>query len=286
MGLPMGRRLLDAGNNVIAWNRSATKLESLVRHGAIAAESPAGVMLQADLIGLCLTSHQAVEEVAWGPEGLFSGPQCQRKVVVDFSTGSPEAAAGFAKRAAAAGASWVDAPVSGGVPAATAGTLIVFAGGEPESLAAAQPLLAPLTSRVTLMGPAGSGQTTKICNQMIVACGVLLMGEMMALARKAGLDVDALPAALKGGFADSLPLQIFGPRMAAHRFEPRLGAISLMEKDINLASVLSMQLEAYSPMLERARELYAAARLRSDIHADADISSIVCLFESVARKPP
>jgi len=132
------------------------------------------------------------------------------------------------------------------------------------------------------MGPAGAGQTTKICNQMVVACIVMLIAEMIALARKAGLDVGALPASLKGGFADSLPLQIFGPRMAAHRFEPRLGAIALMEKDVNLAAALSAQNNAYTPMLERARQLYATARDQSGVDVAADISKLVCLFESLS----
>ena len=170
----------------------------------------------------------------------------------------------------------------GGVPAAAAGTLVIFAGGGQESITALQPLLGPLAARVSHMGPAGAGQTTKICNQMVVACIVMLIAEMIALARKAGLDVGALPASLKGGFADSLPLQIFGPRMAAHRFEPRLGAIALMEKDVNLAAALSAQNNAYTPMLERARQLYATARDQSGVDVAADISKLVCLFESLS----
>ena len=133
MGLPMARRLLATGNKVVAWNRSAAKLEALIANGARAAETPSDVAARADLIGLCLTSHEAVEEIAWGAHGLFAAPLSGRKVVADFSTGSPSSAAAFATRAKAHGAFWVDAPV-------------------------------------------------------------------------------------KGGFADSLPLQIFGPRMAAHRF--------------------------------------------------------------------
>jgi 3-hydroxyisobutyrate dehydrogenase len=109
---------------------------------------------------------------------------------------------------------------------------------------------------------------------------------MIALARKAGLDVGALPASLKGGFADSLPLQIFGPRMAAHSFEPRLGAIALMEKDVNLAAALSAETSAYTPMLERTRQLYATVRDRSGVDVAADTSKLVCLFESLRVSVP
>jgi 3-hydroxyisobutyrate dehydrogenase len=112
MGLPMTRRLLAAGNRVVIWNRSQTKLDSLIAEGAIPADSPADVMLQADLIGLCVTSHDVVEQIAWGPSGLFTSPLRGRKLLADFSTGSPNSASAFAGRAKTYGASWVDAPVS------------------------------------------------------------------------------------------------------------------------------------------------------------------------------
>jgi 3-hydroxyisobutyrate dehydrogenase-like beta-hydroxyacid dehydrogenase len=281
MGLPMARRLLATGNKVVVWNRSKEKLESLIAAGAILAESPADVVLQADLIGLCVTSHQVVEHIAWGPSGLFASPLRGRKLIADFSTGSPASASAFARRAKTHGASWVDAPVSGGVPAAIAGTLIIFVGGEAESIASLQPLFEPISARVSHMGASGAGQITKICNQMIVASNLLLIGEMIALARKAGIDVKVLPAALKGGFADSLPLQLFGPRMAAHLFEPRLGAIALMDKDVGLASALSAEVNAFTPMLQRAHELYAASRIESKIDGAADISALIRLFEAV-----
>jgi 3-hydroxyisobutyrate dehydrogenase-like beta-hydroxyacid dehydrogenase len=165
---------IDCRNNL-----SAGMIKEQIADGAHAAESPSDVAARADLIGLCLTSHEAVEEIAWGPQGLFAVPLNGSKVVADFSTGSPSSAATFATRAQAHGALWVDAPVSGGVPAAAAGTLVIFAGGAQESLAALQPLLGPLAARVSHMGPAGAGQTTKIYNQMVVACTVMLIAEWL-----------------------------------------------------------------------------------------------------------
>jgi 3-hydroxyisobutyrate dehydrogenase-like beta-hydroxyacid dehydrogenase len=283
MGLPMAHRLLAAGHQVFAWNRSRAKLDALCADGAIAAGSPSEVMAQAGLIGLCLTSHQAVEEVAWGTEGLFSRPVVGRKYVADFSTGSHTAAQSFSNRAAAHDTVWVDAPVSGGVPAAIAGKLIIFAGGEYEAIAAMQPLFGPLAARVTRMGPAGAGQVSKICNQMVVASTVLVIAEMIALARKTCLDVEALPEALRGGFADSPLLQIFGPRMAARNFEPRLGAIALMAKDAALASALAAEVNANIPMLERAAEIYASTKARGVVDMEADISRIVDLFDLASQ---
>jgi 3-hydroxyisobutyrate dehydrogenase len=279
MGLPMARQLLAAGNPVIAWNRSRAKLDMLRIDGAIVAESPAEVMAQAEMIGLCLTSHQAVEEICWGASGLFSRPIVGPKYIADFSTGSHTAAESFARRAANFGTSWVDAPVSGGVPAAIAGKLIVFAGGDLETIAAVEPLFAPLALRVTRMGPVGAGQIAKICNQMIVASTVLVIAEMIALARKTCLDVEALPKAFLGGFADSLPLQIFGTRMARRIFEPRLGAIQLLAKDTELANALAAEVNAVTPMLQRAAELYTSARAKGRIDMNSDVSRIVDLFD-------
>lgn len=280
MGMPVARRILAAGHDLTVWNRSREKLDMLEREGAAVAESPAALMEAADLVGLCLTSDRAVEAVAFGPQGLFSAPKCAGKVVADFSTGAIDAAVSFAERAQALGASWVDAPVSGGVPAAESGGLIVFAGGEASAIDALGPLLHAVAAKVTHLGPAGTGQTTKLCNQAIVACNLMVIAETLALARKAGVEVERLPEALKGGFADSAPLQIFGPRMAAHAFEPRLGAIDLMIKDVGLASALAQASHATTPMLACARTLYGHALASTAIDTTADLSKLINLFEN------
>lgn len=283
MGMPMARRLLSMGAQVIAWNRSAEKLNSLAAEGAIAAASPAEVMARADIVGLCLGSHQAVEEVAWGPRGLFSSTSPGARFIADFSTGSPESTMSFARRAAERHVTWVDTPFSGGAAAAAAGKLIVFAGGDVHAIAALQPLLSPLAVRVSRMGSVGMGQVTKLCNNAISGCVLLLIAETIALARKADIDVTHFAEALKGGVADSPHLQIFGQRMAEHRFEPRLGAIGLIERDVNLASELAAARGAHTPILSLVRQLYAAARQEPSIDMTADVSRLIGLFESVAQ---
>jgi 3-hydroxyisobutyrate dehydrogenase-like beta-hydroxyacid dehydrogenase len=278
MGLPMARRLLAYGHEVTVWNRSPGKSNALAAEGANAVCSLPELMSRSELVGLCLTSDVAVEQVAFGPDGLLNGQPLEGRAIADFSTGSPEAAIKFAGRAAGHGVHWVDAPVSGGVPAAAAGTLIVMAGGTPEAVARLTPIFAAVSARATHVGPSGSGQTLKICNQLIVSCNFLVLAETIALARKAGVDVARLHEALRGGFADSTPLQIFGPRMASHVFEPRLGAISLMQKDVGLAAQLASRFGAEAPMLHRAMEIYA----REGLLPDADISTLISLFEKVA----
>ena len=275
IGMPMARRILAAGHRLVAWNRSKDKLAGLCGQGAEAAASPADVMARCDLVGLCLTAQDAVREVAFGPGGLFEAPPGGgRKLVADFSTGAPEAAAEFARLAAEKGCGWVDAPVSGGVPGAEQGTLIVFAGGEASDVAALAPLFSAFSTRVTHMGPAGTGQMTKICNQMIVACSLLVVAETMAAGRAAGIAVERLPAALRGGFADSIPFQIFGPRMASHTFSPRLGAIDLMRKDLSLGRAMAEKAGAGTPIRDLCAKLYDGAA-----DGTADLAAVIGLFE-------
>jgi 3-hydroxyisobutyrate dehydrogenase len=173
----------------------------------------------------------------------------------------------------------VDAPVSGGVLAAAKGTLIVFAGGEAEALEALQPMLAAVSSRVTHMGKAGSGQVAKLCNQMIVSCSLMVIAETMAMARKIGLNGERLPDAFRGGFADSAPLQVFGPRMASRTFEPRLGAIGLMAKDTALIKAMSAQTAVRTPVLDLVQSLYAEVLRTPGFDAEQDISRLVDIFE-------
>jgi 3-hydroxyisobutyrate dehydrogenase len=282
MGAPMVRRLLASGHDVVVWNRGAAKLAPLVAAGATAAGSPLAVAQAADLIGLCLTDHRAVEAVVAGPQGLAAiGAAGAGKIFVDFSTIGPEVTVRIADALReATGAGWVDAPVSGGVPGAETGTLIVFAGGAAADIARAQPLFACIAARVTAMGPSGAGQATKICNQMIVAVNVLTIAETFAFARRAGVAVEHLTAALAGGFADSKPLQIFGPRMASHRFAPRQSGIELMGKDLGLSQALAGKLGAATPVSALCAALYQTIRLRPDIDYSADVSELIRVYES------
>jgi len=275
MGAPMARRVLAQQHELAVWNRDPRKAQELQREGANHAASAAEVMAAADIVGLCLTSDAAVEAVAFGEQGLFSAERIAGKIIVDFSTCSPEAARWFAERAQSHGVDWIDAPVSGGVPGAEAGTLVVLAGGSENALARAAPLLQAVAARVTHIGPSGAGQVAKLCSQLIVSCNVLLLAETYALGRKSGIDVGRLVEAFRGGFADSKPLQIFGPRMAHHEFEPILGAIAMMRKDVELVAQLANKTGSVAPLLQRAQEIYATPGL----DLDKDLSGLICLYE-------
>lgn len=278
IGLPMAHRLIDRGHRLTVWNRTASKAEPLLARGAMLAPAPVALFDTCEVIGLCLTSDEAVGEVAGAM--LAAAPAADRRTIVDLSTGSPERAVELASAAARRNVGWVDAPVSGGVPAASSGTLTLFIGGDEADVAAAAPLLEALGARRTVMGGPGSGQATKIVNQMIVSCSMLVIAETIAAARKAGLDVARLPEALRGGFADSLPLQLFGPRMASRVHEPRLGSIAIMEKDLRLARAMADSAHADAPVSRLCADIYARAA-----DPGADLSRLVDLFEDEARAP-
>lgn len=256
MGRPMSLRLLAAGYSLTIWNRSRDKLAPLTAKGAQAADSPAAVARAADIVMMCVTDQNAAEAVLFGADGVAAGGAAG-KLVVDFSSIAPAAARAFAERLEReCGMGLVDAPVSGGTVGAEQGALAIMAGGRPEHVERARPVVAHLAQRFTRMGDAGAGQVTKLCNQIIVGCLFPVIAEAVRLAESAGVDAHALPQALKGGFADSLPLQVFGARMAARQFTPPLGAIAVMLKDLENAAVVAQQTQVPLPMARTAAELY------------------------------
>jgi 3-hydroxyisobutyrate dehydrogenase len=235
-----------------------------------------------DIVCLCLTDTAAVRDVVFGTGNVVAGLR-EESLVVDLSSIAPDATRTMARALDdACGASWLDAPVSGGVPAARAGRLIVFAGGNANDVARATPVFSALAQRVTHMGGHGAGQLAKSCNQQIVACNLLVIAEMLAFAERAGVDVSRLPEALAGGFADSLPLQIFGPRMVHGTDQPRLGAVGTFNKDIAQVVRLAEEVGAAVPLTQAALARYAAALAHAEIGHDADASRLIRLVQAPA----
>ncbi len=280
IGTPMVERLLDRGLRVRIWNRTASKAAPLLERGAEFSASPRALAAECDIVCLCLTNTAAVHDVVFGPRGL--APAMRRgQLLIDLSSIAPDATAEMAARLAREiGACWIDAPVSGGLPAARAGTLIVFAGGEADDIDRAAPVFDALAQRVTHMGGHGAGQLAKSCNQLIVGCNLMVIAEMLAFARTAGIDATRMPAALAGGFADSLPLQIFGTRMAKRVDTPPIGALATFRKDVDQVVRLAAEYGAAVPMTTRAAELYRDAAAHPAVGADADVSRIIRMLES------
>lgn len=235
MGAPMARRLSQAGFSMQAWNRSAAKVATLTAMGIVGAATPRAAVADAAIVCLCLTDASAAEAVLFGEDGA-AGALAPGAIIVDFSTIGPSATRALAARVeiAAPGVRWVDAPVTGGVKGAEDGALVILCGGDAADLETVRPVLTPLAKKIHHLGPLGAGQAAKLCNQLIVAVNVVAMAEAMTLARTHGLDPAALPGALAGGWADSLPFQIIGPRMAAGISEPPIVAVGTFGKDLRL----------------------------------------------------
>jgi len=275
MGAPMVLRLLKAEYDVVVWNRSKEKLEPVVAAGALEASSPADLARQVDIVLMCVTDATAVEAVVFGEEGIaeVTAP----KALVDFSSIHPEAARDLAARLKVAnGMAWIDAPVSGGIPGAEDGTLAIMAGGDAADIEYIRFVVMNLCTRFTHMGPTGAGQATKLCNQIISGCTITIVAEAVAFAEKSGVDAARLTEALKGGFADSIPFQLFAPRMAAKEFEPPYGTVLTMLKDLDTVAAIGRDIGAHLPMTSNAIAVMRDTEARGDV--EVDISSIVKSF--------
>ena len=272
MGKPMTLRLLAAGYTVAVWNRSKDKLVPVTAKGAVAKDSPAEVARFADIVMMCVTDQNSVKEVLFGAGGVAEGA-AEGKIVIDFSSIAPSAARDYAAKLEALGMGYIDAPVSGGTVGAEEGTLAIMAGGKSEHIEFVRPLIAELASRFTRMGGPGTGQVTKLANQVIVASLFPVIAEAMRLAEAAGVDAAKLPEALRGGFADSKPLQVFGPRMASRAYEPALGTSNVMLKDLMNAVTLAEEAGVPLPMARAAVERYRllAAEGKGEVEPSAFI---------------
>jgi 3-hydroxyisobutyrate dehydrogenase len=221
------------------------------------------------IVFMCVTDAAAVEEVIFGADGLSTAPGTG-KLVVDFSSIHPDAARDLARRLRDAnGAGWIDAPVSGGTKGAEEGTLAIMAGGDAADIERVRPYVLAMARRFTHMGPTGAGQTSKLCNQVIVGCAMAVLAEATRLAVNAGIDANRLPEALAGGFADSIPLQLFVPRMVQGIHAPPLGHIATMLKDLDTVADVAQSTSTPVPMASLAGQLFRLAKAARGADADA-----------------
>jgi len=276
MGLPMAKRLLSLGYAVKACDIVAERAEAARAAGAEAARSPADAAAAVEFVLLNLPTTEAVEEAVFGERGVASVVRSPQ-LVIDFSTIKVDKCKAFAaKLRRTTGAGWIDAPVSGGPPAAAAGTLTVMAGGEPAEIVRARPLLADVSGRFTRMGPSGSGMVAKMLNQLIVGCGHAVMAEAVVLAEAAGIDAARLPECLADGYADSALLQRLYPRIVARDFAPQGYARQLL-KDLEMVNELAGGLKAPTPMMGEALSLY---RMLVHLgHSELDTAAVLKVYE-------
>ena len=272
MGTRMATRLVQAGFEVAVWNRSPAACESVLSLGAKPLQlSEIG---QYPVILSCLADDHAVQAVFDQIEPFLTAQQ----VIVDFSSLSVDQTQKLAQQASLKQVTWIDSPVSGGTAGAEQGSLVIFAGGDANTIEKLSPIYHVLSQRVTRMGETGTGQATKICNQLIVAANSTLIAEAVALAGQAGVDTRLLAPALAGGFADSKPFQILTPRMATHSFEPVQWKVQTLSKDLNNALQLAAQFQLQIPVAEKALSQLQAHQAKG--FAEADLATIIHQVEA------
>lgn len=271
MGTRMASRLLQAGYTVAVWNRSQHACEALIQQGATQLELDK--IAQYPIILICLADDQAVQSVFDQIQPYLKAEQ----VIVDFSSLSVTATQQLAQSAQQQQVTWIDSPVSGGTIGAEQGTLVIFAGGDEHTIQALEPIYKVLSQRVTRMGETGTGQATKICNQLIVAANSTLIAEAVALASQAGVDTSLLAPALAGGFADSKPFQILAPRMATHTFEPVQWKVQTLSKDLNNALKLAQKLNLEIPVAQKA--LLQLQAHQENGFSEKDLATIIQYIE-------
>ena len=244
MGRPMALNLLKAGYPMVVWNRTRSKMKSLLEAGAEGADSPREVAEKSDVVITMVTDSPDVEEVILGPNGVIHGAH-PGLVVIDMSTISPTVTRRIAQKLAEKGVKMLDAPVSGGDIGAKKGTLSIMVGGPKETFEECLPIFKVLGKKITYMGPSGMGQTTKLCNQVICALNIQAVCEGLMLGAAAGLDLKKLLEVVTAGAAGSWMLSNLGPKMIERDFRPGF-KISHQQKDLRL--VLSFASELKLPL--------------------------------------
>ena len=275
MGLPMTQRLLGLGYRVTVFDIAAVRLDEARAAGAQVAASAAATVAGADLVLLNLPTAAAVQDAAFGPQGVATAMRVPQ-LLVDFSTIPVEHGRAHAQRLLEmTGCAWIDAPVSGGPPASGGGTLTVMAGGDAADIERLRPFMADVAARFTHMGPAGSGLVAKMLNQLIVGCLHSVMAEAAAMAEAAGIDAARLPECLAGGHADGTLLQRLYPRMVARDFAPQ-GYARQLRKDLEMVNEFAAAVGTPAPMLQQSLALYR--KLIEAGHSELDTSAVFKLY--------
>ena len=258
MGGGMAANWLAKGFEVSVWNRTRSKAEPLAAKGAKVTARPRDAAQGADFIFAMVSDDDASRSVWLGPDGALAGAK-SGAIGVESSTLTPDWIRELGHHAHAKGCGFLDAPVGGSRPAADAGELRFFVGGDPQTYEAARPALAAVGSRMDLLGPLGAGATWKLINNQLGAGQIAALAEALEVARKAGFKDEQVSELILGGPAASPMIKLKLPRMLARDFEPADFALNLMLKDARYAAALAQSLGAPAGMIEGAVKAFARA---------------------------
>jgi 3-hydroxyisobutyrate dehydrogenase len=257
MGLPMCGHLMDAGHEVSVHNRTRERAAPLVERGATWCDSPADVAAGAEVVFTMLGFPADVRAVVL--DGGLLDAMAEGTVHVDLTTSEPSLAVEIAQEASAKGVEALDAPVSGGDVGAKAGTLVVMVGGSAEGFARAQPLLETFGKTIVHLGGPGSGQHTKMVNQIAISSGMVAVCEALLYAQRSGLDPEIVLDTISKGAAGSWSLSNYGPRLLKGDLKPGF-KIDHFIKDLGIALNEARRMNLSLPGLALAEQLYVAAR--------------------------
>lgn len=261
MGLPMAKNLVEAGYTVTVFDLDAGAIEEAQEFGASPASTGAEVAAQSDIIITMVPDSPHVEAAIAGNGGIIEGIRAE-SVVIEMSTILPETGKRMAELLAEKGADFVDAPVTGGVAGAEAGSMSILVGGDAEAFERTLPVLSILGGDITHMGPVGTGHTTKIANQLIGVATLAGLSEAFVLAKKSGLDMQTFYAAVKNGAGRSWALETLGPKILKGDFSPGF-MVKHMQKDLRLAGQLADDTGTSIPTTSLIAQLYHAVQAES-----------------------
>lgn len=279
MGRPMTLNLLKAGHNVTVYDINKEAVDKLVAAGAKGAVSPKEVGENSDIIITMVPNSQHVREAVLGENGIAKGAKAG-SVVIDMSSITPVASKQIAEELSKVGIEMLDAPVSGGEPGAIAGTLAIMVGGKPEVFEDVKDVLYDVGKAVILVGGNGCGVTAKLANQVIVNLNIAAMSEALVLAAKAGIDIDKMYQAIRGGLAGSAVLDAKVPLILERNFVAG-GRIDINLKDITNVMETAHGIDVPLPLCSQLLEIMHA--LKVDGKAGDDHGGIVQYYEKLAK---
>lgn len=262
MGGPMAANLVKAGFEVVGYNRSPDKVKTLVDAGGRGAASVAEAVRGADVIITIVPDSPDVEDVTGGDDGVFANAE-KGALYIDMSSIRPDVAMRVAEAGREAGLRVLDAPVSGGEAGAIEGNLSIMVGGEPADFEAAKPVLDAVGKTIVHVGPAGSGQTVKAANQLIVAGNIQMLAEAVVFLEAHGVDMKAALEVLGGGLAGSTVLNRKGANMLAREFTPGF-RLALHHKDMGIVTSAAREAGVVIPLGSAVAQLIAALVARGD----------------------
>jgi 2-hydroxy-3-oxopropionate reductase len=279
MGKPMAKNLLRAGYSLVVYDIRPEPVQELLSDGAEKGSSSADVAAQSEVVITMLPNSPDVRKAVLGSKGVLEGAE-SGMILVDMSSIAPLVSIEVAKKAAEKGVKMLDAPVSGGEPKAVDGTLAIMVGGAQEVFEEVKPILEVMGASVTLVGEIGSGNTTKLANQIIVALNIAAMSEAMVLAAKAGVDPEKVYQAIRGGLAGSTVLDAKMPLALKGNFKPGF-RIELHIKDLTNALDTAHELDVPIPLSSQVLEYMHA--LKIDGHGKDDHGGLIQFYEKIVK---